>query len=286
MGLINQLGGGLIMSNRENEIWNLVQLVAPVATSTPSLRAIAITVLRAAETGDTDVIRRYVARDLIQHNVLVPDGRDALVKVMEETANLKARCVILRVFGDFDHVVIHSRIRFGDFDLVGMDVFRFEKNMIVEHWQNRVDFEPCDDAPLRAINGKREVWSYESTEDNTLNVLQALANLEKNPDREILYQYLHEDISHHRLNIEPGAKGLVQCQNELVENGQWDGTATYHKAICEGDFVFLMSKVNIGGQDYAVFEILHWEGSKIVERWDIMEPIPEQSLWVDKTGKF
>lgn len=66
-------------------------LIATSAMATPELwgddplKHIAVELLtRGTLQGDTDLIREHVAKDYIQHNPHVPDGRDAVIGFVEQ----------------------------------------------------------------------------------------------------------------------------------------------------------------------------------------------------------
>jgi len=81
---------------------------------------------------------KYVGDKYIQHNPIAPDGKEAAVEVLG-----KALIALPLWTYDFKHayvdgdiVVLHSHVRMNPEDrgMAVVDIFRFEKGKIVEHW--------------------------------------------------------------------------------------------------------------------------------------------------------
>jgi predicted SnoaL-like aldol condensation-catalyzing enzyme len=88
--------------------------------------------------GDKDItaIDQYIGNTYIQHNPLLPDGKEALkeaVKVWFKGAP-KEKVDIQRMAADGDLVWLHIRGKAGDKVRAIVDIFRIENGKIVEHW--------------------------------------------------------------------------------------------------------------------------------------------------------
>ncbi len=100
-----------------------------------------------------EAILKYISpTTYIQHNPMVPDGREAALAVLPDlVAKSGMRAEIKRVIAEGDLVVVHSRAAVpGKPDapvLAIMDIFRVQDGLIVEHW------DVIQEVPKTSANG-------------------------------------------------------------------------------------------------------------------------------------
>jgi predicted SnoaL-like aldol condensation-catalyzing enzyme len=85
---------------------------------------------------NAEAILKYLKEDYIQHNPMLPDGRDTLyksVKLWFKNAP-KEKVDFQRVVADGNLVVLHIRAKMGNKTRAVVDIFRVEDGKIVEHW--------------------------------------------------------------------------------------------------------------------------------------------------------
>ncbi len=83
---------------------------------------------------DTSIVETRFAKDYVQHNPLIPNGRDAIPPMV---AALPAdfRYEMGMVVAQGDLVMAHGRyIGWGPKPLVAVDIFRVVDGKLVEHW--------------------------------------------------------------------------------------------------------------------------------------------------------
>jgi predicted SnoaL-like aldol condensation-catalyzing enzyme len=83
---------------------------------------------------DFSALERWLSADYIQHNPLIPGKRAGLRTLVEkypEGRHYEPGKIILAE-GDF--VMAHGRYSGGGKTLIAADIFRFEGDLIVEHW--------------------------------------------------------------------------------------------------------------------------------------------------------
>lgn len=83
---------------------------------------------------DASAVERLYLPDYIQHNPLIPPGRDALqaiVSGMSKDVHYEPGLII----AEGDYVAIHGRIRgWAEMPQVVVDIFRIEDGGLAEHW--------------------------------------------------------------------------------------------------------------------------------------------------------
>jgi predicted SnoaL-like aldol condensation-catalyzing enzyme len=79
---------------------------------------------------------KYVVESYVQHNPLVPTGREAAVKLLSERLGPQGTAEIKRVIAEGDLVVLHAHSRSNPEDRgrAIVDIFRVVNGKIVEHW--------------------------------------------------------------------------------------------------------------------------------------------------------
>jgi predicted SnoaL-like aldol condensation-catalyzing enzyme len=80
----------------------------------------------------------YVGDKYIQHNPIAADGKEAAVEVLGEALQALPGWTyeIKHAYVDGDYAIIHSHVRMKPEDrgMAVVDIFRFEKGKVVEHW--------------------------------------------------------------------------------------------------------------------------------------------------------
>jgi len=83
---------------------------------------------------DPASVASYFSDNYIQHNPLIPNGKESIVGVV---ASLSADFTYEQglIVADGDHVMVHGRYTgWGPAPLIAVDIFRVANGQIVEHW--------------------------------------------------------------------------------------------------------------------------------------------------------
>ena len=91
--------------------------------------------LKSIETGDPAPIAVVNQEQYIQHNPQTHEGSEGLEALFKRLSKTSPRVNIVRAFEDGDYVFAHTEYDFAKSN-IGFEVFRFDGDHIVEHWDN------------------------------------------------------------------------------------------------------------------------------------------------------
>ena len=89
-----------------------------------------------------------------------------------------------------------------------------------------------------------------------------------------------------------GADGLQGLAEMMARFNGASHTMRYHKVhkvLGEGNFVLLMSEGVFGpggGAPTAFYDLFRVDNGRLVEHWDVLEPILARDQWMNHNGKF
>ncbi len=252
----------------------------------------AIAVLQCFENGDASAMEKYVNPDkYIQHNPNYPDGIKPVIGAVKSGAFKETLVNTYRTISDGDFVVLQSLYSGawnGKKPQVVIDVFRFEGDLIVEHWDNMMPLaskpNPSGNTQLDGTTTKNELDKTEANKalaKNYINTLLIKGELNKVPDfiKNNIYIQHHPDIAN-------GATGLQAALGAFAKQGIVMEYDTIHAVHGEGSFVLVMSSGKFAGEPYAYFDFLGVQNNAIDQHWGIMAPVPPKTEWKNDNGKF
>ena len=255
--------------------------------STKSRKEQVVELLKSLETGQAPELGYINPNKYIQHNLMAKDGVEGLRGFLAQIPPGTIKVNTLRVFEDGDHVFAHT-----DYDFfgptAGFDVFRYEDDQIVEHWDN-LQKQPNGPNPggHTMTDGPTETKDLELTEQNKQLVRGLLEDIFVRGNRDQLANYYDGDnYIQHNPQIADGLSGLRQALQALAEQGTSVKFNKIHKVLGEGNFVLVMSEGEFDGKPSAFYDLFRVENGKIAEHWDTVEAIPPQSEWQNQNGKF
>lgn len=203
-------------------------------------------------------------------------------------ANKRSDMQVYRAFGDKDYLMIHSGFKQGNVDKVAFDVFKIKDSKILNHWSNISDKTPPNPSGRTQLDGVMEVFLQGDVEKNKEIVRAFLEEVLKNQNTSNMEKYLNKDkyIQHNS-----GAPDGIDALRVTVDNSRDKNEfkLRFDKIVLllgSGDFVLSISEGVFGMVDdwgvapnVAFYDLYRVEGDKIVEHWDVIAPLGDQTTF-------
>lgn len=247
----------------------------------------AVAVLESLESGDPQAIKKYVSpTKYIQHNLNFGDGREGLLGSLESLQQANTKVEVKRVFSDENFVAVHSEYNLNGPKAV-IDIFRFEKGKIVEHWDNIQEVPGKTPSGHTMFDGAADITDLDKTQENKELVTNFVEDVLMGKDPGKLASYYNGDnYIQHNPYIADGLSGLGKALEEWADQGVTMQYDQIHMVIAEGNFVLAVSEGTLGGKHTSFYDIFRVENGKIAEHWDVVETILPEDQWKNENGKF
>ncbi|MEO0574678.1 MAG: nuclear transport factor 2 family protein [Pseudomonadota bacterium] len=236
-------------------------------------------------------VKRYTGDRYTQHSTGVADGVAGFLAFFEPfiERNPDRDITIVRGFEDGQYVFVqaYQELNGGKDKWITTDLFDTDANdKIIEHWDVIGSVAATSVSGHSQIDGPTEVTDLEDTEQNKAIVTAFAEDVLKGGhyDRAANYISTHA-YTQHNPQIADGIGGFTAYVEQLATQGlalQYDDI---FKVVGQGNFAVCYSKMSLGSDQYAVFDIFRLEDGLIVEHWDNMEMILPKEQW-GNSGKF
>ncbi|MFH1813067.1 MAG: nuclear transport factor 2 family protein [Pseudomonadota bacterium] len=246
-----------------------------------------VALLKAIETGESAPVAIINPDRYVQHNLAVADGLAGFGAALAALPAGSARVNTVRVFQDGDYVFAHTDYNFFG-PKIGFDIFRFENDRIVEHWDN-LQPTPLEPNPSgrTMIDGPSAVSDPDRTDANKKLVAAFVDDVLVNGRLDRLATYFDGDnYRQHNPQNADGLSGLGAALEGLAKAGITLKYHTVHKVLGEGNFVLTVSEGEFAGKPTAYYDLFRVQNGKIAEHWDTLETIPARAEWKNGNGKF
>ena len=246
-----------------------------------------IALLNSIETGDQSAVGYINPTKYIQHNLAVADGLAGFGEVLMALPKNSAKVNVVRSFQDGDFVVTHTDYNFFG-PKVGFDIFRFEEGKIVEHWDN-LDAKAADLNPSgrTQLDGATEITDLDKTFENKALVSDFVETVLVKGGFDHLTRYVSQDTYlQHNTQVADGLEGLGNAIEAMAKQGIFMVYKQLHAVFGQGDFVLSVSEGTFGGDSVTYYDLFRVSDGKIVEHWDVIEPILPEEQWKNDNGKF
>ena len=222
----------------------------------------------------------------IQHNPQTQEGSEGLAALFKRLSKTNPRVNIVRAFADGDYVFAHTEYDFAT-RRIGFEVFRFEGDHAVEHWDNIQPRRGPNASGHSMVDGPAEATDLDLTEVNRDFARLFIEDVLINRRLEKLAHYVeHEGFIQHNSEMADGLPPLraaLEAKSESDFAVQYDRT---HRVLAEGNFVLAVSEGTREGAHTSFYDLFRIANGKIVEHWDTVEAIPPRSDWKNDNGKF
>lgn len=242
--------------------------------------------LHSIETGDPGAIVVVAQERYIQHNPQTHEGSEGLEVLFKRLSKTNPRVNLVRVFEDGDYVFAHTEYDFSNSN-IGFEVFRFEDEYIVEHWDNIQRRQGPNKSGRSMVDGPTEALKHADTETNRNLVKAFIEAVLIDRDLEKLSSYISaETFIQHNPKSEDGIAALRLTLERRSEGGFDVIYSQMHRILAEGNFILSVCEGFHGGIHSSFYDLYRVEQGKIVEQWNTIEKVPPRSDWKNDNGKF
>lgn len=245
------------------------------------------TLLKGIETGNAEATDVVNAEKYIQHNPQTKEGGEGLAALFKRLSKSPPRVNIVRIFEDGDYVFGHTEYEFST-SRVGFEVFRFEGDKTVEHWDNIQSRQGPNLSGHTMVAGSTVVIDKDKTESNRSFVQSFINKILINRELGILDNYIDSEyFTEHNPRLTDGIAALKYTLSTKQENKRF--VIQYnksHRVLAEGNFVLSVCEGSFNGIHSSFYDLFRIENAKIVEHWDTKEAVPPREEWQNDNGKF
>ncbi len=238
------------------------------------------------ETGDQAVVDVISPSQYIQHNPQTQTGREGLAVLFKRISKTSPRVNIVRIFCDGNYVFGHTEYDFAT-SRIGFEVFRFEGDYTVEHWDNIQPRKGPNPAGHSMVDGPTAVMDLQLTEPNRECVKQFVETVLIANDLTQLTHFVSTSYIEHSPESTDGLAALKSTLSACSEdNKSVINYVKQHRILAQGNFVLSVSEGYLKGTHSALYDLYRLADGKIVEHWDTREAVPPLSEWENDNGKF
>jgi predicted SnoaL-like aldol condensation-catalyzing enzyme len=244
------------------------------------------TLLKGIETGEPAAVSVVNQEKYIQHNPQTHEGSEGLAALFKRLSKTSPRVNIMRVFADGEYVFAHTEYDFST-RRIGFEVFRFEEDRAVEHWDNIQPRRGPSPSGHSMVDGPTEAAELGRTEANRSFARDFIEDvlIARRIDR--LAHYIdREQFTQHNPELEDGI-GALKARLEVVSGDR--PVVEYerlHRVLAEGSFVLSVSEGFLAGVHSSFYDLFRVADGKLVEHWDTIEAVTTPSEWKNDNGKF
>ncbi len=242
--------------------------------------------LKGIETGDPAAAAVVDETKYIQHNPQTHEGSEGLAQLFARLAKTNPRVNIVRAFADGDLVFAHTEYDFST-RRIGFEVFRFEGDRAVEHWDNIQPRRGPNPSGRTMVDGPTDPTDLDRTEANR-GVVQSFVEevlIARNLDGLPFYVDADHFIQHDP-DLEDGLPAWKAALEATSNGAPVIAYQHLHRTLAEGSFVLAVSEGTRVRVRSAFYDLFRLADGKVVEHWNTIEAVAPRSEWNNDNGKF
>ena len=230
--------------------------------------------LKGIETGDPAAVEVVHPDKYIQHNPQTHQGGEGLAALFKRISQSSPRVNVVRAFEDGDYVFAHTEYDFAT-RKIGFEVFRFEDDYAVEHWDNIQEREGPNASGHSMVDGPTDAIDLNHTESNREKTRRLVENVFVAGRVDLLSDFVNVDAF-----VEHSPKFSLEAKADAMDYRR------VHRVLAEGNFVLVASEGDNRGVPTAFYDLFRVADGLAVEHWDTTEAIPPREQWKNDNGKF
>ncbi len=251
-----------------------------------SRRELIVELLKGIETGDPKSVEVVSTEKYIQHNPMTQNHSEGLAELFKQISLTSPKVNILRAFEDNDFVFAHGEYDFSGKSVV-FEVFRFEGDKTVEHWDNLQSLQGPNASGRTMLEGPTEPTDLELTETNRTIVSRFVEKILINKKFDTIGEYIDNDLLvQHNSFLEDGFPAL---RNTLEDNQEGKIKIQYqknHRVLCEGNFALAVNEGYFNDEHCGIYDLFRVDKGYIAEHWNTVHFVPPKHMWRNHNGKF
>jgi len=242
--------------------------------------------LKGIETGDPASVAVVNESKYIQHNPQTHEGSEGLAALFARLSKTNPRVNIVRAFADGDFVFAHTEYDFST-RRIGFEVFRFEADQAVEHWDNIQARRGPNQSGRSMVDGPTGPTDLDRTDENRRLVRSLVEDVLIGRRLDLLPRYVDaEHLAQHNPNLTDGVAALTVALEATRDGAPVIHYQHVHRILAEGSFVLSVCEGALAGVHSAFYDLFRLADAKVVEHWDTIEAVAPRSEWKNDNGKF
>ena len=239
--------------------------------------------LKSIETGEPEPIAVVNQATYIQHNPQTHEGSEGLEALFKRLSLTNPKVTIVRAFEDGDFVFGHTEYDFST-RRIGFEVFRYEGDQVVEHWDNIQARHGPNAAGRSMVDGPVDANDMDRTEENRALVTRFVDEVLVPRNWDKLDSFFTEgNLIQHDADL---TDGVATLRESLLPEETAKIYVRHHRVLACGDFVLAVCEGHQAGNHSALYELFRVENGKLAEHWNTVERVPPREVWKNDNGKF